>query len=645
MSTRAASKREAQFLQDSAATTLSSPPITPAVIKDKKPVKVLSGDVQNDAGVSSGEQLPSPAQGASAKRKRAAQKIKKTAEPIEGGWDVLPHGLGKKGDLGGEEASEEQNGSETPVPLSKKRARRSKAGTEANDENKISLEANGIKIKDEVNESDTTLIQPKEESREHEDIKVEVAPESKTRRGRAKKTEPITPESSGDSVDPVTRELMGVNQPNKRGSAAKSVKTEDQDIDMKDENLEDQKPKKKSLDTSKEVLGKVGDLIDAAGNIPKKERKKKANKYGLTPGSSPFPDFAMPTPEACEEVNQLLSKLHGEVKPPDVIPPPSMEVTGCGEVPDLLDAILRTLLSASTTANNSNLALKGLKDKFGLRTSGVGQGSVNWEAVHKADLPTVIESIKKGGLAKVKGTNIKKILDAVYDENCKRRDALMKEKETGEPADIAGAKRETQEQKDLEITKANQSMLSMDHVFEMTTEEAMDEMTKLPGIGVKTASCVILFCMKRPSFAVDTHVWRHCKWLGWVPEKATRDQTFSHCEVRVPDHLKYPLHQLFLRHGKTCGRCRANTSAGTEEWENTVCPIDHLVTRKEKKKLLGASPGKKGKAAGGKKGGKGKKGRKADDTEESGSEIEEEMTEHDDDENEEDDGDASEDQE
>jgi endonuclease III len=164
----------------------------------------------------------------------------------------------------------------------------------------------------------------------------------------------------------------------------------------------------------------------------------------------------------------------------------------------------------------------------------------------------------------------------------------------------------------------------MDHIFEMTTDEAMEEITKLPGIGVKTASCVILFCMQRPSFAVDTHVWRHCKWLGWVPEKATRDQTFSHCEVRVPDHLKYSLHQLFLRHGKTCGRCRANTSAGTKEWNETVCPIEHLVSRKEARKMPGASPVKETKSTGLKKGVRGKEGKQIDDdaTEESGAEFE-----------------------
>jgi adenine-specific DNA glycosylase len=174
----------------------------------------------------------------------------------------------------------------------------------------------------------------------------------------------------------------------------------------------------------------------------------------------------------------------------------------------------------------------------------------------------------------------------------------------------------------------------MDHVFEMSTDEAMEEMTKLPGIGVKTASCAILFCMKRPSFAVDTHVWRHCKWLGWVPSNASRDKTFSHCEVRVPDHLKYSLHYLFVRHGKTCPRCRANTSPGSEEWESTKCPIEHLVTRTGKRKVPGASPAKKAKkakTASRKQVVKGKRCRQSEDeTEESDVVMDEDMFELDD---------------
>jgi endonuclease III len=365
-----------------------------------------------------------------------------------------------------------------------------------------------------------------------------------------------------------------------------------EEVDKEGKPKENHAPGKKAVKTSDAAYNNVDDLIDVTGNIPKKERKQKAHTYGLTPGYSPFPNHSMPTPKACEEVARVLSELYGEVGPL-----PSIDVAGCSEIPDLLGAILGALLRASTTTNNFNMALKGLQDTFGLRESGKNKGSINWEAVLRADLLVVIEAIKSGGFAKVKGTNIKKILDTVYKQNRERRDTLVKEKdkETGKPSDIASAGHEVLLQKDTEITDEN--LLSMDYVLEMTTDEAMEEMITLPGIGVETASRVVLFCMRRPSFAVDTHVWRHCKWLGWVPEKATRDQTFSHCEVRVPDHLKYPLHQLFHRHSKTCGRCRANNSVRIEEWESTTCPIEHLVTWTGKKKILRARPEKKAKTS------------------------------------------------
>lgn len=397
-----------------------------------------------------------------------------------------------------------------------------------------------------------------------------------------------------DDKDGMDKDFQDLKTKKKHPALKKKTEAKDD----RDDDFQKFKPKGKdaALKNKTRARGnkanKVNGVVADSSSTAKQGQKKAANKYGLTPGLSPFPDHAMPTPEQCEEVKRLLSELHGEVNPPETIPPPSMDVTGCGEVPDLLDAILRTLLSAATTANNSNLSLKGLKEHFGLRTSGVGKGSVNWEAVLEADDATIERAIKSGGLAAMKSKSIKNILTTVYNENCARRDALITEMETGKTANILGADHEIQKAKDMEIAKANDNMLSLDHIFEMTTEEAMEELTKLPGIGVKTASCVILFCMKRPSFAVDTHVWRHCKMLGWVPATASRDKTFSHCEVRVPDHLKYQLHQLFLKHGRTCGRCAAKGSA--EEYGSTVCPIEHLVTRPERKRGVASKKRKRG---------------------------------------------------
>ncbi|KAL1959163.1 hypothetical protein VTO42DRAFT_2668 [Malbranchea cinnamomea] len=299
--------------------------------------------------------------------------------------------------------------------------------------------------------------------------------------------------------------------------------------------------------------------------------------YGLTPGVSPFPDWPHPTPEECEEVNRLLSEQHREVRAPAAIPPPSLTVSGCGEVPSILDALLRTVLSGATTKGNSDKALEGLVSRFGVTDKGIGKGSVNWDKVRQASLEDVEQAIKAGGLARIKSKNIKLILDMVYEENLKRREQLRKTKQR---RNSSSAMSETDK---YEAAELEDDLLSLNHLHCMSKDEAMLEFVKYPGIGVKTAACVILFCLQRPCFAVDTHVFRLSRWLKWLPPQDKRvDEitAFRHLDVKVPDHLKYSLHQLFLEHGKTCQRCRAST----RDYSEVRCPLDHLVERTGKRK-------------------------------------------------------------
>lgn len=358
---------------------------------------------------------------------------------------------------------------------------------------------------------------------------------------------------------------------------------------------------------------------------PKKNGRVKRNPYGLTPGQTPFPEWARPTAEECEVVNQLLSGVHGEVVAPKTIPEPSLTVTGCGEVPSVLDALIRTLLSGATTGNNSAKAFNGLVQRFGILSDGIGKGSVNWDAVRQASLKDVFEAIKSGGLADIKSKNLKAILDMVHQENQERRNLLVSNgpgtedaksnEETKSEAPLATDK--VEKDKQYEIACADQNFLSLNHLHNFSSPEAMTELVKYPGIGPKTAACVILFCLQRPCFAVDTHIFRICKWLGWVPPTRANEVTaFSHLEVHIPDHLKYSLHQLFIRHGKSCPRCRAITGESSAGWDEG-CVIDHLVQRTGKRK--GKAPSnvaaKKGRAAVTKK--------KKDDSSEEESELSE----------------------
>ncbi|KAJ5933069.1 hypothetical protein N7516_007558 [Penicillium verrucosum] len=346
------------------------------------------------------------------------------------------------------------------------------------------------------------------------------------------------------------------------------------------------------------------DTVDKATTKLKKEpkiqttptgRKLKKSTYGLTPGISPFPELGRPTTEECENVNELLSSIHGVVTAPATIPEPSLTVTGCGEVPSVLDALIRTLLSGATTGNNAAKAFGGLVQRFGVLSEGIGKGSVNWDAVRQATVKDVFEAIKSGGLADIKSKNLKAILDIVHEDNQARRATLLNsESKNDSMSKLVPEKAEKDKQ--YEIACADQNFLSLNHLHNLSTEEAMTDLIKYPGIGPKTAACVILFCLQRPCFAVDTHVFRLCRWLGWIPARANEVTAFSHLEVRIPDHLKYSLHQLFIRHGKTCPRCRAATGESSAGWENG-CIIDHLLTRDGKRKGNGPTVVSKKKAA------------------------------------------------
>ncbi|KAI0754044.1 DNA glycosylase [Daedaleopsis nitida] len=87
----------------------------------------------------------------------------------------------------------------------------------------------------------------------------------------------------------------------------------------------------------------------------------------------------------------------------------------------------------------------------------------------------------------------------------------------------------------------------------------MQELVSYDGVGPKTASCVLLFCLGRSSFPVDTHVFRLSRLLGWVPPKADRVTAQAHLDLRISDELKYGLHVLMVGHGRRCKGCKGGS--------------------------------------------------------------------------------------
>ncbi|KAK3388832.1 DNA glycosylase [Sordaria brevicollis] len=294
------------------------------------------------------------------------------------------------------------------------------------------------------------------------------------------------------------------------------------------------------------------------------------NPMGLAPGFSPYPNREVPTPRACEDVYRILAAMHGNVEQPKEVPKASLEKAGCGEVPCVLDALLRTLISGNTLMAMADKAIQNVVQEYGLREHGSGAGSIDWDKVAKEPVEKLAQAIKVSGNGNQKAKNIKLILESVAAEMAR---TVSKEQKSGN-----GSNRNKRK------TSPSEETLNLDHMHNLTKDEAMARFVLYPGIGIKSAACVTLFCLQKPCFAVDTHVHRFCRWLGWVPEKASPEDCFKHCDVKVPDHLKYGLHKLFIRHGQECFRCRKATRPGTKEWMVAPeCPLEELLDRGKEK--------------------------------------------------------------
>lgn len=283
--------------------------------------------------------------------------------------------------------------------------------------------------------------------------------------------------------------------------------------------------KKRRATKAESVSPKKIKLEDSDTNTPSpkksssannnKERKaddlqaKKLKAYTQFANSSPFPDFAHPTPDECKLAHKILASLHGERKRPDTVVAPTSRA-GCGDSPSVLDALVRTILSQNTSDTNSTRAKQSMDKAYGR--------SDKWDAIVEGGQAKLQDAIKCGGLSVVKSKVIIGLLQQVRERYGK---------------------------------------YSLDHLHTASSEEAMREMLSFQGVGPKTASCVLLFCLRRESFAVDTHVYRITGLLGWRPAKASREETHQHLDAMIPDEDKYGLHILLVSHGKKCDECRA----------------------------------------------------------------------------------------
>mgnify|MGYP002717608727 CR=1 FL=1 len=195
---------------------------------------------------------------------------------------------------------------------------------------------------------------------------------------------------------------------------------------------------------------------------------KKQQAHATAVHRTPFPQWAHPTPQEAQQVCDLLASVHGLPQRPNVLVDRPDDPAGCGSVPSVLDALVRTILSANTTSKNSTAAKVSMDKVY---------GRANYRAVLQGGPAKLEDCIRCGGLAQNKSKAIVNILQRLEQRNVS---------ELG-----------------LEPGKGE---LSLDWLHELSDDEAMNELISYDSVGIKTASCVLLFCLGRDSFAVDTYV-------------------------------------------------------------------------------------------------------------------------------------------
>ncbi|KKL44885.1 hypothetical protein LCGC14_2361210 [marine sediment metagenome] len=108
-----------------------------------------------------------------------------------------------------------------------------------------------------------------------------------------------------------------------------------------------------------------------------------------------------------------------------------------------------------------------------------------------------------------------------------------------------------------------------------------EELINLPGVGPKTANCVLVYAFKIPAIPVDTHVHRIPNRLGWIKTK-TPEKTEDALKSIIPKSLWLKLNRLFVRFGQEIClpiRPKCDTCPLREN-----CPKDFTMEEARKKK-------------------------------------------------------------
>lgn len=176
---------------------------------------------------------------------------------------------------------------------------------------------------------------------------------------------------------------------------------------------------------------------------------------------------------------------------------------------DPLGGLVGTILSQHTSDINSGRAYRKLRATF-----------ATWEKVRDAPTDQVADAIRSGGLANIKAPRIQ---DALFTLT---------------------------EQQSAQGGSKNLGDYLSDELAKLSPEDGWKYLQRIPGVGPKTAACVLMFNLNQPVLPLDTHVFRTSQRLGLIGPRVNVNQAHVLFARVTPAEWVYPLHVNLITHGR-----------------------------------------------------------------------------------------------
>jgi len=183
----------------------------------------------------------------------------------------------------------------------------------------------------------------------------------------------------------------------------------------------------------------------------------------------------------------------------------SYTMTRLGNKQNPLDELVYVILSLQTNESRYQEVYRSFKKRF-----------PRWSLLLAASVGEIAGAIVLGGLGRQKASHLKKIMQRLQDDF----------------GDV-----------------------SLRRLSRYQTSEAEQYLCSLPGVGIKTARCVLMYSLGRAVFPADIHCLRIMHRLGWIEWLGQRAELLAEpAQAIVPSSLREAFHIRLVQHGRSVCR-------------------------------------------------------------------------------------------